>query len=180
MNFLYDTLKYFAKFPTKSAVLAMFNKGHSLFPAYAGLKEEIEALPFGSHSLFPEIKGFIFDVTEETVIKKINELSGVFMFVDYGDTRTELFGPAKVRQHFFTLALTIARRIPATEYDNVERLMISDDMHTLLHRVIAVIEKDSNPFCKRISFPATATPAVARANFEAIGWTVKMEIISIL
>lgn len=179
MNLLYDALKYFAKFPTQSAVLAMFNKGASLFPAYAELKAEIEDLPAGSHSLFPEIKGFIFDVTEETVIKKINELAGVFMFVDYGDTRTELFGPAKVRQHYFTLALTIARRITASEYDNIERLMISDDMHTLLHRVIAVMEKDSNPFCKRINFPATATPAVARTNFDAIGWTVKFEIKTI-
>lgn len=176
MNLLYEALKYFAKFPAQSAVLSMFNKGTSLFPAYADLKAEIEALPVGSHSLFPEVKGFIFDVTEETVIKKINELSGVFMFVDYGDTRTELFGPAKVRQHYFTLALTVARRITASEYDNVERLMIADDMHTLLHRVISVMEKDSNPFCKRINFPASATPATARISFEAIGWTVKFDI----
>lgn len=179
MNLLYDSLKYFAKFPHRPAVLEMFNKGTSNFPHYAELKTEIEALPEGKHSLFPAIEGFIFDITEETVIKKINNLSGVFMFVDYGDTRTELFGPAKVRQHYFTLALTIARRITASEYDNIERLMISDDMHTLLHRVISVMEKDSNPFCKRISFPATATPAIARTSFEAIGWTVKMEVRTI-
>lgn len=179
MNLLHDALKYFAKFPQRTAVLEMFNKGVSSLPAYDALKAEIEGLPPGMHTLFPEIQGFIFDVTEDTVVEKVNNLSGIFMFVDYGDARTELFGPAKVRQHFFTLALTIAQRVTPTDYDNIERLIISDDMHTLLHRVVAVMEKDSNPFCKRITFPATATPEVARVNFQAIGWTVKLELKTI-
>lgn len=179
MNLLHDALKYFAKFPIRPAVLEMFNKGISLLPAYADLKAEIENFPPGVHSLFPEIQGFIFDVTEETVIEKINNLSGIFMFVDYGDARTELFGPAKIRQHFFTLALTIAQRVIPADYDNIERLIISDEMYTLLHWVVAVMEKDSNPFCKRIAFPTTATPEVARVNFQAIGWTMKFEIKTI-
>ncbi len=177
MNLLYDTLRYFAKFPQHSAVLEMFNKGVSDIPVYAFLKSQIANLP--EHSIFPDIVDFIFDVSEETVVEKINSLSGVFMFVDYGDMRTELYGPAKVQQHFFTLAITIAQRITIAQYDNVERLIISDDMHNLLHRVIGVMQKDSDSFCKRISFPYSATPAIARTTFQAIGWTVKFELKNI-
>lgn len=179
MNLLFDALRYFAKYPRREAVLAMFNVGVSDIPAYTALKTEIESLPDGAHSLFPEIRDFIFDVTEETVIGKIAALQDVFMFVDYGETRTEFYGPAKVRQHYFSLAVTVARRMSAADYDNVERLMISDDMHNLLHRMIALMENDSSPFCKRISFPATATPAIARTTFQAIGWTVKLEVKTI-
>lgn len=177
MNLLNDTLKYFAKFPQRSAVLEMFNKGTSDIPEYAFLKSQVENLP--EHTLFPIIRDFIFDVSEETVVEKINSLPGVFMFVDYGDMRMEQYGPARVQQHFFTLAVTIAQRTTTPQYDNVERLIISDEMHALLHRIIGVMQKDSDAFCKRISFPYSATPAIARTTFQAIGWTVKFELKNI-
>ena len=34
MNLLYDVLRYFSKFPDREAVMRMFNKGKSNYPAY--------------------------------------------------------------------------------------------------------------------------------------------------
>ena len=133
----------------------------------------------GEHSLFPEITDFIFDVTEETVIKKIDSIGGIFLFVDYGDIRTEELLPVKVRQNVFTLALTIAKRVNERDFDNIERLIIADEMHVLLQRVVDMMRKDSDPFMKRVTFPFSSTPAIARSVFQSVGWTVKFDLKNI-
>ena len=179
MNLLYDVLRYYSKFPDREAVIRMFNKGKSNYPAYEKLLQDIQDTVEGEHSLFPEITDFIFDVTEETVIKKIDSIGGIFLFVDYGDIRTEELLPVKVRQNVFTLALTIAKRVNERDYDNIERLIIADEMYVLLQRIVDVMRKDSDPFMRWISFPTTSTPAIARSIFQAVGWTMKFDVIGI-
>lgn len=176
MNLLYDVLEYFVRFPERDAVIRMFNKGKSNYSVYGELLSKIQNAPVGEHSLFPEIQDFIFDVTEESVIKKIDSIGGIFLFVDYGDIRTEELFPVKVRQNVFTLALTIAKRVNERDFDNIERLIIADEMYALLQRVIEVMRKDSDPFTKRIAFPYTLTPAIARTIFQSVGWTVKFDV----
>ena len=180
MNLLYDVLRYFSKFPDREAVMRMFNKGKSNYPAYEELLRDIQNTVEGEHSLFPEITDFIFDVTEETVIKKIDSISGIFLFVDYGDIRTEELLPIKVRQNVFTLALTIAKRVNERDFDNIERLIIADEMYVLLQRIIEVMRKDTNPFMKRVTFPLSSTPAISRSVFQSVGWTVKFDLKNIV
>ncbi|MFR1241144.1 MAG: hypothetical protein ACLSDJ_08435 [Butyricimonas faecihominis] len=179
MNLLYDVLEYFARFPERDAVIRMFNKGKSNYPVYGKLLDKIQNAPKEEHSLFPEIEDFIFDVTEETVIKKIDSIGGIFLFVDYGDIRTEELFPVKVRQNVFTLALTIAKRVNERDFDNIERLIIADEMYVLLQRIIEIMRKDTNPFMKRVTFPLSSTPAISRSVLQSVGWTVKFDLRNI-
>lgn len=76
----------------------------------------------------------------------------------------------------FTLALTIAHPVTLSNSDNIIRLIIWGDYVPPFAWVVTVMEKDSNPFCKRITFPATAMPEMPRVNFQATGWAVRLEL----
>jgi hypothetical protein len=87
MNPLRAIFLYFAKFPKKAGVLEMFNRDESeLYPDYVVLKAEIEALE--THSLVPGIEEFVFGVNEDSVKKRIQQLDGPYLFIDYGHIMT--------------------------------------------------------------------------------------------
>jgi hypothetical protein len=75
MNTLNEIFTYFAKFPQKAGVLELFNRSASdLFPGYTALKTQIARLD--PHSLIPGIKGFVFGIDEQSIKKRIEEISG--------------------------------------------------------------------------------------------------------
>ncbi len=168
-----DVFKYFAKFPEKSAVLKVFNAGASDLSEYAALIEEINTSQ--THSLFPDIKDFIFDVSLEEIMEKLSNIEGLFMLIDYGDVVSSE-NHLKRKTDSFSLALTVAYYLGNNDYDNAERLILSDKAWNYLEDIGQVMREDSDPFIKRLQFPVSRSPEVSREFLGSVGWTMRFEM----
>lgn len=171
MNALRDTFLYFAKYPVKSGVLELFNRTDSnLFAGYATLKAAVEALD--PHSLIPDIAEFVFGVNEESVKKRIQQLEGTYLFIDYGHIVTT---SDQYDRHTddMLLSLTVARPYDISKLDHVEQVLMADHCLYLLLQIRTQMQADSEcPFVQQLTFPTEITPFFARELSDSIGWTM--------
>lgn len=173
MNVITDAFKYFAKFPAKAGVMENFNKSESpYFDNYTTLKSEIDALD--PHSQVPEIGDYVFGVDEESVKKRIEQINGIYLFVDYGNITTRREEPALVETADFLLAITVAMPMKPEQLDAFESVLISEQ--TLQHIVTIknTMKEDSKnkTFTHQLTFPAEITPWYAREMANSHGWTM--------
>ena len=171
MNPLRDIFLYFAKFPKKGGVLELFNQDESEFyPDYAPLKAEIEALE--THSLVPALKEFVFGVNEDSEKKRIKELDGPYLFIDYGHIMTTE-NQYQVQTDEMLISLTVAIPHKIESQDIVEQVLMADDALKMLLEIRSLMEADSKcPFVRHITFPTEITPFFARELSDSTGWTM--------
>ncbi len=167
-----DLITYFGKFPTREAVLNLFNRGASTFSGYAPLKEEIEALD--PHSLLPDITGFVMGVNEAVIEKKIEDFSGIYLFVDYGEInidRDEL-----MRENgTFHLAVTVACPFKPDEQDTIESMLLAQQTLNLIRTIRDQMKADQKcgvPWLKDLTFPQDISPWYSRVLNNSTGWTM--------
>ena len=171
MNPLRDIFLYFVKFPKKAGVLEMFNRDESeLYPDYSVHKAEIEALE--THSLIPGIEEFVFGVNEDSVKKRIQQLDGPYLFIDYGHIMTTE-NQQKVQTDEMLISLTVAIPHKIESQDMVEQVLMADDALKMLLEIRSLMEADSIcPFVKQITLPIEITPFFARELSDSTGWTM--------
>lgn len=80
MNILQDIFVYFARYVTSDVVDRFFTKA-SGDEDYIRLRTRARAAAEGR---FPELTDYIFGVQEESVTRRIGQVKGVYLFVDYG------------------------------------------------------------------------------------------------
>nr|DAX79706.1 MAG TPA: hypothetical protein [Caudoviricetes sp.] len=169
-----DLFSYFAKFPSKSGVLSIFNNGSSTYAQYSELHNEIANLP---EPLVPAIQSYVFGQSFESVKARIDNLTGTYLFIDYGefssksDNRNSIVDTQKV-------AATIAMKLSDTS-DLVEEAIASAICLNLLNTLRAHLLYDAE--CGKISWLSRSTikgqdiiPFVAK-ELKSIGWTMMFE-----
>lgn len=167
-------LKYFAKYPQKAGVLSMFANGESTMIGYADLITHIKHLP---DPIIPEIESYVFGQSHDTVKKRVDTITGTYLFVDFGefssrrDSRNSVLDTQK-------LAVTIATKISDTA-DMVEEAIASNmTLHVLskLRRhLISDAETRVVPWMEDLSPNHDIIPFVS-PEFKSIGWTIMFDI----
>ena len=74
---------YFAQYPSRNGILAMFTNGKSHFESYNTLVAELSQLP--QTSRVPEIDNYVYGQSFEELQARIDKCIGSFLFVDYGE-----------------------------------------------------------------------------------------------
>lgn len=164
-----DIFLFFARFPKKEGVLSIFNKGRSDdLPEYAEWMAAVEALP---NPLLPDIEHYVFGVDQKAVFTRIAQLSGFFLFVDYGQIDNELDRVGTRRESFY-LALTVAYPSRDSDNDLAERAIRSDRALDLLCRLRhqIIVEEKCIPWLKNFQADHVITPWVSD-EMPSYGWT---------
>lgn len=169
-----DLFKYFAKFPDGLGVLTIFNNGDSIFPEYTSIKAEIE--DGSQEGIIPEIEHYVFGQSFDSVKKRIDSISGTFLFVDFGefsstrDQRNSIHDTQK-------LAVTVAMKVP-TSSDLVEEAIFSEKTLRLINVLRAHMMDDSQkmdaPWLKKISDAHDIIPFVA-PELASLGWSMRFD-----
>lgn len=167
-----DLFKYFAQFPAQEGVLSIFLNGSSSYGQYAELKDYVESL---QEPFVPGIGNLVFGQDLADVKRRIDSLTGNYLFVDFGEfSSTQLHNSFTETQK---LAVTVAEKVPDSA-DMVECAIISDKTLQLLVKVRERLLIDSHseeyPWLERISGRHDIIPFVA-ADLKSLGWTLMFE-----
>lgn len=172
MSILKDIFTYFARYVTPDVVDRFFTRSAGELP-YTSLRDEARAAARGT---FPELTDYIFGVQEDSVSRRISQVKGVYLFVDYGNI-SSIEDVRSVRSDEFSLAVTVARPMSTTAMDMADELLVSDR----LLQIIASIREDmrsddSEPYIRRMLFPNDITPFFARELSNSYGWTLMFKM----
>ncbi|RGN43819.1 MULTISPECIES: hypothetical protein [unclassified Bacteroides] len=164
-----DVFKYYAQFPKLEGVKEIFANGKSEYPLYTQLEDYIDNM--SSHSLIPEIDGYVFGQSYDDVKAQIGKLTGSYLFVDFGSFTSNRDQRNSI-QETFELAVTIASKIPDAS-DLVEIAIITDQLLQLTNKLRAfqINDQAKHSWLKELSNKHNIIPFVA-PEFSSIGWTV--------
>lgn len=167
-----DLFKYFAQFPAQEGVLSIFLNGSSSYGQYAELKDYVRSI---SDPYVPEIGSLVFGQDLAEVKRRIDSITGTYLFVDFGEfTSTRLHNSFTDTQK---LAVTVAEKVPDSA-DMVEYAIVSDKTLQLLTKVRERLLIDSHseacPWLERVSGSHEIIPFVA-AELKSLGWTLMFE-----
>ena len=169
-----DLLKYFAKYPQKEGVQALFVKGSSDIPGYAELLAIFNALP--TECIMPEIGYLVYGQSFDGVKDYLAKLIGspVYLLVDFGeissnrDNRNSLQDTQK-------MALTVAMCMPDSP-DLIEETLASEITLQLTNKLRAHMMADDETktlgtWMNLIRGSHQLAPFVAK-ELKSIGWTI--------
>jgi hypothetical protein len=167
-----DILKYFAKYPTRAAVIAAFSNGRSDFSTYATLMAYINNM--SDHSRLPDVKGFVFGENYDAVKAHIHQLTEIYLYVDYGELNSSRDAKNAIHD-VFKMGATIAMKIP-NNYDQIECALASEQCLTIIRDMVRLILADQKeiPWLKEIGTDYTIVPFDAK-EFSSYGWTLLFE-----
>lgn len=172
-NIIIDLFLYFARFPQRQGVLDIFNKGRSEIPGYDSLKSLVESMT--DTPVLPEVGGFVFGPNFDAVKTCVSQLTGYYLFVDYGDIKTETDKSNRIADTF-QVAATIAGKTTEFTGDLVDQTLISAntlDMVTRMRNLMIQEQRERYSF-KKISDKHSITPFIS-PEFESIGWTLMFD-----
>lgn len=169
---------YFAQYPSRNGILAMFTNGTSHFEGYNTLVAELSQLP--QTSRVPEIDNYVYGQSFEELQARIDKCIGSFLFVDYGEM-------SMTANHHNTyeltqrLAVTVAFKMP-NRSDAAEHMLASDKTLTLLSKVHAAMLADADKgniewLSRGELSRAEYVPFVA-TELHSVGWTLMLSCIA--
>ena len=164
-----DIFKYFGQFPQRQAVLDLFFSNRSEMAGYASLKAYIETMSI--HSRIPSISGFAFGENEASVKKHVLDLTGTFMYVDFGELSTTRDQKNSIT-NTFRMGVTIAMKTGVT-LDAIEYAIASDETMKLVQSMLQLMTSDQaeNAWIKELSSDYETVPFDA-PDWQAHGWTI--------
>lgn len=169
---------YFAQYPSRNGILAMFTNGKSHFESYNTLVAELSQLP--QTSRVPEIDNYVYGQSFEELQARIDKCIGSFLFVDYGEM-------SMTANHHNTyeltqrLAVTVAFKMP-NRSDAAEHMLASDKTLSLLSKVHAAMLADADKgniewLSRGELSRAEYVPFVA-TELHSVGWTLMLSCIA--
>ena len=169
-SLLIDLFLYFGRFPACEAIAPLFNKGKSNIPGYDDLHAAILAL--GDGAIVPEIANYVFGPNFDAVSSRVNNLTGYYLFVDYGEIDCNTDSSNRITDSA-RLAITVAYKLKEFSGDLIEQLIVSDRclsyLTTIRNRMIS--EQRERYWLKDVSRNHTLTPFIAR-DLSSIGWSM--------
>ena len=169
---------YFAQYPSRNGILAMFTNGKSHFESYNTLVAELSQLP--QTSRVPEIDNYVYGQSFEELQARIDKCIGSFLFVDYGEMSMTAnnHNTYELTQR---LAVTVAFKMP-NRSDAAEHMLASDKTLSLLSKVHAAMLADANKgniewLSRGELSRAEYVPFVA-TELHSVGWTLMLSCIA--
>lgn len=164
---------YFAKYPAYEGVINNF-KLTNASDEYLQFKNNVESM--AHRSLLPEIKDYVFSVSDVAIKKKIETIRDFFLFVDYGAVLSTI-NHINVKDDVMDMAITIARTNNGTGIDPIEELVKVDQMLNLIKQIRDDMRNDTDDsFVKMIQFPADIVPYFSAELYNSYGWTLIFKI----
>lgn len=169
---LQDTFKYFAKFPAFSGVEKNFNTSSSRFSEYDSFQDEIQDMD--EKDLIPGIEDYIFGVNEDMVKRRIQDITGIYLFVDYGSINSDREGDARWEMDEFRIAVTVAYPIKEGSLDAVETMFMHQLTLDYIRQIKLKMHEDSkkNVMLQHVSWPLEINPWFARELMSSSGWSM--------
>ena len=169
---------YFAQYPSRNGILAMFTNGTSHFESYNTLVAELSQLP--QTSRVPEIDNYVYGQSFEELQARIDKCIGSFLFVDYGEMSMTAnnHNTYELTQR---LAVTVAFKMP-NRSDAAEHMLASDKTLSLLAKVHAAMLADADKgniewLSRGELARAEYVPFVA-TELHSVGWTLMLSCIA--
>lgn len=169
---------YFAQYPSRNGILAMFTNGTSHFESYNALVAELSQLP--QTSRVPEIDNYVYGQSFEELQARIDKCIGSFLFVDYGEMSMTAnnHNTYELTQR---LAVTVAFKMP-NRSDAAEHMLASDKTLSLLSKVHAAMLADADKgniewLSRGELARAEYVPFVA-TELHSVGWTLMLSCIA--
>lgn len=169
---------YFAQYPSRNGILAMFTNGTSYFESYNTLVAELSQLP--QTSRVPEIDNYVYGQSFEELQARIDKCIGSFLFVDYGEMSMTAnnHNTYELTQR---LAVTVAFKMP-NRSDAAEHMLASDKTLSLLSKVHAAMLADADKgniewLSRGELSRAEYVPFVA-SELHSVGWTLMLSCIA--
>lgn len=170
-----EIFKYFARFVGREGVMRNFSAGEG--SQYEDLKTFGSALPAASS--FSEIDDYIFGVNESSVEKRIKNVEGIYLFIDYGNFTT-VENDKKVKTDELHLAVTVAKPLNIATVDLVSEVILADKLLNIIRKIrTALIRDKSDCFVQQLKFPSEITPWYAREFNNSTGWTMIFKLSGI-
>jgi hypothetical protein len=169
-----DQFLYFAQYPSRDGVLAMFTNGSSDFPGYNDLVASLRSLP--NESRVPEIANYVYGQSFDELKLRIDKLVGPFLFVDYGEV--DMLGDGRNSyQCTQRMAVTVANKMP-NHADAAEYMLASDTTLRLLSRVHAWLLADAElghiDWLSRDNLDKAEIVPFVATELHSVGWTLMM------
>ena len=163
--------EYFAKFPARSGVISAFANGKSDLPFYNDLLNRVKALPEAGK--IPDIKSYVFGVDMDTVKRRVDSITGTYLFVDFGELESSRDGRNSIVDTF-RMAATVAAKVSDVT-DTVERAVISDITLSLINelraRIYADSGRDHTPWLQELSYKHSIIPFMS-PELSSAGWSL--------
>ena len=172
MSILYDIFLYFARFLTSEALEAAFRLPSG--EKHQQLLEKIQALP--SDRQIAGIEDFVFSINRESVQKRLDNIKGTFLFVEYSTISSKV-NSVDVKTDNVRVAITVARPRPQDQDDATEMLWQDETL-----RIISDIRKymrddlDCGMSVWWLNFPTSIQAFIAPALANSMGWTMEFDI----
>ena len=172
MSILYKIFLYFARFLTAEAMEAAFRLPSG--ERHRQLLEQIQALP--ADRQIAAIEDFVFSINKESVQKRIDNIKGVYLFLEYS-TVTSSINNVDVKTDSFHVAVTVARP-RSQDQDNATEMLWQDEMLQIISDIRRHmrndIDTDSSVWWLR--FPTTIQSFVAPSLANSMGWTMEFDV----
>lgn len=176
ITLLQDTFKYFAKFPLMSGVNKNFNvtSSNRFGTDYTDFQNEISTLE--ETELIPDIEDYIFGVDEDMVKRRVQDVTGIYLFIDYGAINKNLETTANVEMDSLVMAVTVAFPVNENELDAVETMLMHQQTLNYISQIKNKMKEDSKKtrLVDKITFPVEITPWFARELMNSSGWTMQL------
>lgn len=164
---------YFAKFPKRSGVTAMFTNGQSDYSEYQQLINAIDAME--DDPILPDIENYVYGQDFDELKTRVEKIFGSWLFADYGEftfSEDRTPGSLKCQQQ---LAVTVAMKL-SDRADMVERMIAEnktlDWVNTIYARMMADAAMGDTPWLSRMPVAdAQIVPFVA-SELKSWGWTL--------
>lgn len=169
---------YFAQYPSRNGILAMFTNGTSHFESYNTLVAELSKLP--QTSRVPEIDNYVYGQSFEELQARIDKCIGSFLFVDYGEMSMTAnnHNTYELTQR---LAVTVAFKMP-NRSDAAEHMLASDKTLSLLSKVHAAMLADADrgdiEWLSRAELARAEYVPFVATELHSVGWTLMLSCIA--
>lgn len=166
-----DLLKFFAIIPHRDGVNDIFLNGRSKFPEYLELQEYVRSLP---EPVLPEIQSLVFGQSMDAVKRRVDKVSGTYLFVDFGELSSDYNSNNSI-EDTQRLAVTVATKV-SNSADIIEEVLISDTTLDLLNHVRAYMlaHKHKEPWLDMLSRKHSIVPFESK-ELNSIGWTLMFD-----
>lgn len=164
---------YFAKFPKRSGVTAMFTNGQSDYAEYQQLTDAVGEM--ADEPILPDIDNYVYGQDFDELKSRVEKIFGSWLFADYGEfsfSEDRAPGSMRCRQQ---LAVTVAMKL-SDRADMVERMIAEDKtlswVNIIYARILADAATGDTPWLSRMPVAdAQIVPFVA-SELKSWGWTL--------
>ncbi len=171
--FIKDLFKYFAAFVPVDALQRIFQTPEGV--EYGALQQE--CLGATSDHRLEGITDFIFGINSEKITKRISDVTGVYLFVEFSRVTSTINAKVDRKDDSFHVAVSVAAPQP-DNYDLVQSALDQDKTLTLISAIRRYMRDDDDPQrgINWMDFPATLSVWSSKELANSYGWSMEFDI----